>query len=128
MIEAIQDLYKRLSRMERRLDRIEPRIIFAPLHLGRQNEVTISGDAITVGKPHTLLTPEAGVTDDLATLNGGQDGKTVILRPADASYTITVKDATGNILTSTGADVVLTGKIQSATFTYIEADTTWYQI
>ena len=71
---------------------------------------TIATGAVTVDSSMWIgLQPETGSTDDLTTLNSGVAGGIYILQSASPSWTITVKNGTGNITTKTGADVTLVG-------------------
>ena len=59
---------------------------------------TISGGAITVGDPGVyILTPEGGVADELATINGGNAGDEIWLLAVDSTNTITAKHGSDNI-------------------------------
>lgn len=77
---------------------------------------TIAAGAVTatfVSSRVLILTPESGTADDLDTVNGLATGMPVVLRPASASHTITVRDqatsGTGNIQTKANASRVLAG-------------------
>lgn len=72
----------------------------------------IASGAITVEQSYNVVEAESGTTDDLDDINlfaSDLDGPALVLLKADAGDTITVKHATGNITTTTGADVTLTG-------------------
>jgi len=71
-------------------------------------EKIISGDAITITLSNHKLQPEAGVTDNLSTINGTVDGDFGILYASDfGTDTITIKHNVGNILCVGGADISL---------------------
>lgn len=73
-----------------------------------QDTKTISSDAITVTKTYNVIDTEgAAASDNLATINGGNDGDILILIAANAGRIITLKNGTGNIVTSTNADITL---------------------
>lgn len=60
--------------------------------------VTIASGAITASRSyHVVDTESSGATDDLDTINGGGDGMRLVLRAANSSRTVVVKDGTGNI-------------------------------
>ena len=60
--------------------------------------LTIASGVITVTRSyHTVATQSGDATDDLDTINGGQDGMRLVLRAVDDADTVVVKDATGNI-------------------------------
>jgi len=69
---------------------------------------TISGGAITATQNLHIIAAEAGVTDDLDTINGLVDRQFLLLK-ADAGDTITVKHGTGNIHFDSGDDFDLSG-------------------
>ncbi len=76
--------------------------------LGTSSELTIATGVITVtGGYHTVDTESDDASDDLATINGGVDGNLLVIRPADATRTIVVKHATGNIELPGGNDISL---------------------
>jgi hypothetical protein len=83
------------------IDKIEAeKILVKP-----SSEVTIaSGAAPVTGSHHTVDSESDAASDDLVTLSGGEDGMTLILRPASDDRTIVVK-RTGNI--AGAADVTL---------------------
>ena len=63
-----------------------------------EHTATISGGAITVTQPGVyIVTPEGGVADELATINGGLSGYEIWLLAVDSTNTITVKHGTDNI-------------------------------
>lgn len=66
--------------------------------LGTAGALTIATDAITVTKAfHKVDTEAAAATDNLATINGGAEGDRLVLRAADTTHTVVVKDGTGNL-------------------------------
>jgi hypothetical protein len=70
---------------------------------------TISSGAITVsGSSYIIVDTEGGAaTDDLDTINGGNDGDILILRSTDNARNITIKHLGGNIRTDTQEDITL---------------------
>jgi len=78
------------------------------IRLFDKSALTLSGDAVTITKNYHIIAAEAGVTDDLATINGGDTGWLLAIA-ADSGDTITVKNGTGNIAISGGYDIALTG-------------------
>lgn len=93
-------LLDRIVDVEKTLKEILPRIHNAPLNAGKAKILTIDAGEIDVTRPHILLLPETGTADNLDTLNGGQDGKFVILALAESGDIITIRDqavAGGNI-------------------------------
>lgn len=73
-----------------------------------QDTKTIASDAITITKTYNKVDTEAAAaTDNLSTINGGNDGDILILVAANAGRVITLKNGIGNVVTSTGADITL---------------------
>jgi len=78
------------------------------LKLKTSTELTISSGAITVTQNfHTIDTESDAASDDLATINGGAAGLMVFFRTESSSRDVVIKHNTGNILTSSGADITL---------------------
>lgn len=68
------------------------------MNFGPATDVTISGGAITATRSHMRVDTEGGAsTDDLDTINGGQDGDWLMLRTESSSRDVTMKHGTGNI-------------------------------
>lgn len=66
--------------------------------LTASTELTISSGAITISRRmHTVDTEGEIASDDLDTINGGNEGQTVILRAANDARTVVIKHNTGNI-------------------------------
>jgi len=68
---------------------------YKTIHSG--DEIAIASGAITASRTLIRLQPEAGTSDDLATINGGTDGMEVLLCAQDAADSITIKSGSGNI-------------------------------
>lgn len=67
---------------------------------------TIASGAITVTSSYMIIDTEgAAATDDLDTINGGEDGARLILVSANSARDVVVKNNTGNI--RCGADFTL---------------------
>jgi hypothetical protein len=84
---------------------------------GQDTAVTIVSDAIDISKANSssfALLGEGGAADNLSTITGGRDGDRICLRRG-AGVAITIKHGTGNTMTNSGTDFVLSG-----TFTRIE--------
>lgn len=66
--------------------------------LGTPTELTISGGIVTATRSyHTIDTEGDAATDELDTINGGNDGDILILKSANAGRDPTLKDGTGNL-------------------------------
>jgi hypothetical protein len=74
------------------------------LSVGSSSNLTIASGAITVTKSYHRVGGQGAAADDLVTINGTSQGDIVVIRRN--SETITVKDATGNLLLN-GSDCVL---------------------
>jgi hypothetical protein len=78
------------------------------LNYAAATELTIATGAITVTQSqHTVDTEADAASDDLDTISGGTAGDVLYLVGANAARVVTLKHGTGNITSSTGADVVL---------------------
>ncbi len=100
------------------------------LSLKQGATLTIASDAITVTHSAHYLAGEGGVPDELATINGGQDGAMLLIAPS-AFVAITVHDTHGvsgdNIeLAIYGQDVVLEGPADWLLLRYNGA--TWQEL
>lgn len=73
------------------------RIVAETLSFGSPTTLTVVGGTITVTKSfHKVDSPSAGTTN-LVTINGGQQGNTLILMAANPAKTISCRDKTGNL-------------------------------
>ncbi len=62
---------------------------------GAAEALTISSGAITASKSFINVDTEAAAaTDDLATINGGSEGRILIIKAADSTHTVVCKDGT----------------------------------
>lgn len=78
------------------------------VRLPDDGELTISSGAITVtGAFHSIDTESDAATDDLDTINGGNDGQLLIVRAENDARDVVLKDGTGNIETPDGEDITL---------------------
>lgn len=69
--------------------------------------VTIASGALTVATGWLVAAAESGTADDLATINGGEDGELLTITP-DAGDTITLVE-TGNVVVVGAASAAMTG-------------------
>jgi hypothetical protein len=84
--------------------------------IGIGTTLTIASGAIDINESPTgniIVAGEGGVSDDLVTINGGNNGQQIYLR-RDADDVITIKHGTGNILVNGGADFVLDNALDGA--------------
>ncbi len=83
------------------------------------NPATILNDEITVAGSYMIIDTEGGAaTDDLATINGGNNGDILILRSNANARNITIKHLGGNIRTDTQGDVTLDLSSDIVTFQF----------
>ncbi len=88
-------------------------------------ELTIASGAITVVHDwHWVDTEADAASDDLDTINGGYEGRTVILRPASNSRNVRIRNGTGNITLS--GDVTLVSTSDNIVLQFIGS--TWQEI
>jgi hypothetical protein len=103
----------------------------AVVGFGSASTLTISGGAITPTKNVHLVSPEGGAADDLDTLvtTGVPDGALLALSNTNGAAAITVRNnggGTGNIYTSNGSSVVLSGTAQRILL--MRYGSNWFQI
>jgi len=92
-------------------------------------ELTIATGAITItGTYHTVDTESDAASDDLDTINGGTDGKVIILQSEADARNIVVKHNTGNIFLAIASDFTLDTKEQSITLVYSGALSKWVEV
>lgn len=85
---------------------------------------TIASGAITARSPNTLVDTEgAAATDDLDTINGGEEGITLSLRSVSSSRDTTVKNGTGNL--TLGSDFTLSNTADLIQF--VKRGSTWFK-
>ena len=93
------------------------------LTLKAATEKTIASDAITATQAAHKLQPETSTADDLATINGMDEGDILVLYVSDAGTdTITIKHGTGNISCAGAADIAFT---QGAVICYFDGTTVY---
>ena len=77
---------------------------------GTAQPLTIASGVITLIVNFSYFsvdTQAADASDDLDTINGGEEGDLVFIKATNAARTIVLKDGTGNILTNGGGDLSL---------------------
>ena len=80
-----------------------------PLLSGSATALTIASGVVTLtnnSSSYVLDTEGAAATDDLDTINGGQDGQVIFIRSASDSRNVVIKHATGNIFNSQNYDAL----------------------
>jgi len=122
------DMYRELDRVQ---DAVASSARAAQNHSMRSDkgrEHTISADTIDAeSHDFIILVPEAGNTDDLSTISSGRGGRQVAFRTGDPAYTITLKDAVGNI-DLCGQDIILDCVEKVIVLTYDEELVAWIRL
>lgn len=73
--------------------------VFNALAIGFGGELTIAAGVVTAThNRHTIDTEADAATDDLDTINGGNEGQMLILSSASSARDPTLKDGTGNLV------------------------------
>jgi hypothetical protein len=85
-----------------------------------------TGAVAAVGNFHVVDTEAAAASDDLDTISGGVDGQILVIRAANSSRTVVVKDGTGNI--QCGGDFSLDNTQDTITLMYDGTLTAWLEI
>jgi hypothetical protein len=119
----LEDIVKLLSKLERKVTHLERRE-GAPITV--PTNLVIASGAVTVTRPYHTLEPESGTADDLATINGGKDGKLITLRVKDSGDTITVKDGTGNL--QLAGDFAMDNRHDTIQLIYDATLTAWLEL
>lgn len=89
----------------------------------RGQEVNLNADTFTADHhDHFLLVPEVGSTDNLETIEGGSDGRRIVLYPRDSGNTFTLLTS-DNIATSR----VLAGQTDAVELVYSAALAKWIE-
>jgi hypothetical protein len=91
---------------------------------GNGGLLTIASGAVTATQNfHTIDTESSTTTDDLDTINGGNDGAILYLSAASGARTVVLKDLTGNI--DGPGDITLDNAGDMAHLIFNSASSTW---
>lgn len=104
--EVLTDMTREISRNRRKANDNQRMTTNGPFLAGRASPKTIVAGAIEVTRPHVVVLPESGISDNLDTITNFADGKFIIVATSDPAHTITVRDESisgGNIRLSGGA-------------------------
>ena len=79
------------------------------INTGPAQPITIAGGVISIDRRFSYysVSVETGSSDNLDTINGGNEGDLLLLKAADGTKTIVLKDGTGNIITAGSSDLSL---------------------
>lgn len=126
--ENIGKLIDRVVDIEKILKGILPRIHDAPLNAGKAKDLTIAAGEITITRPHTQLIPETGITDNLDVINGGQDGKFIMLSVLNPTDTIIIRDesVSGGNIDLHSASYLLNHVNASCFLYYVASQSKWH--
>tara|TARA_R100000008_G_C3543035_1_gene145895 strand:+ start:119 stop:700 length:582 start_codon:yes stop_codon:yes gene_type:complete len=90
-------------------------------------DLTISSGVITITHSlHVIDTESSASSDNLDTINNGQEGQLLILKTKASSRDITIRHDEGNILTNGEGDILLNTVDDIAMLFYFNSS--WYQI
>jgi len=90
------------------------------------SELTVATAAVTAtGSRHTIDTEGDASADDLATINGGEDGMILVLTAENDARTVTVQDSVGNI--DCAGDMVLDAVEDSIELMYLSSISKWVE-
>jgi hypothetical protein len=89
---------------------------------------TISGGVLTLGDDSVVYvdTEAAAASDDLDTINTGEDGRIIILRASVSARTVVCKDGTGNM--KLAGDFTMDNREDSITLRYDSAISAWIEV
>jgi len=102
-----------------------------PLLSGTSTALTISAGIITLtnnSSSYALDTEGAASSDDLDTINGGQDGQIIILNSANAARNVVVKHNIGNIFNPQAINITLDLTTDSVCLRYSSVLSYWIVI
>jgi hypothetical protein len=83
---------------------------YSTMQSGPATALTISDGTITINgnsSSHSIDTESSASSDDLDTINGGQDGQVIFIRLTDDARNIILKHNIGNIFNPIGTDITL---------------------
>lgn len=120
-----------VSRIVKRLKSLEAQIKALARKDGtrshKSKELTIAAGEVEVKERDFYhLHPESGISDELDTINGGEDGFVIALQLADGGDTIVLKDGTGNL--KLNGDLTLDSEFDVAYLIYRDISNSWCQI
>ena len=99
-----------------------------PLNVGTAPTLTIATGVVTatnVGSSYILDTEGASATDDLDTINGGNDGMIINIRNVADARNVILKHNTGNIYNPRGYDITLDVATDNVVLIYSSVNSKW---
>lgn len=102
-----------------------------PILSGTSTALTISAGVVTLtnnSSSYIIDTEGSTASDDLDTINSGQDGQIIFLRLQNAARIINVRNAVGNIKIETGATITLNSTSQVLILRYDSNLANWVVI
>lgn len=104
------------------------RVIIPSISLGAAVQLTIASGAITkTGSYHRIETEAGAGSDDLITIDGGNDGDILYLFAHDATHDVVLKDGVDNIELP-GGDYTMSDQNKTATLLYRAATSKWHEL
>ena len=89
--------------------------------------LTVASGVIAVTANRHYVATEGGAgTDDLDTINGGEDGQILVLSSSTSGQDVTLKDGTGNLRLA--GDYTLTAVGDTITLIYDAAASSWFEV
>jgi hypothetical protein len=102
-----------------------------PMLSGTATSLTVAAGVITLtnnSSSYVLNTEGAAATDDLDTINGGQDGQIIICSLVNASRVVTFKDGTGNLALNNNLNFSPNSLENSIVLRYDSTSATWKEL
>lgn len=97
------------------------------LRLLNKTELTIASGAVTATRGfHTIDTESDAASDDLDTVNGGEDGDVLVIRANHTDRTVVAKDGTGNL--ALNGDCTLDASSDTLTLIYDGDLSKWVEL
>jgi len=100
-------------------------------YYGTNQPLTIAIGVVPItnaGSIYAIDTEGSAATDDLDTINGGNQGQFIILGNTDAARSVVLKHNTGNIFNPGGIDITLSATTDRVTMTYDSTLAKWIVI
>lgn len=127
---VLGEIARGLSRQDKLIEDLNRKIVNNPLNAGKASPQTIAAGVISVTRPHVVVLPESGTTDNLDEIDNFADGKMIVISTADPGDTITVRDESvsgGNIALRGVTSRVLSDPEDSLILVYKESVGFWLQ-